>query len=124
MVLGERAWIESWSTMGRKIFAASRKQEGVVKLTVGKGQIGVSTGTCTCIRLLYSRPVSMPFFPCTNHFTLKMVVARSSKTLVSYPITTWHHNPEDHSFNEHLIWDLRFLWLRSLGHGLPCSDTI
>jgi hypothetical protein len=32
------------------------------------------------------------------HFTLKMEVAWSSKTVVSYHITTWRHNPEGHNW--------------------------
>jgi hypothetical protein len=31
----------------------------------------------------------------TNHFTLKMERARSSKTMVSYRSTAWHHNPKN-----------------------------
>jgi uncharacterized phage-associated protein len=30
---------------------------------------------------------------------VKMELAWSSKTLVSYYITIWHHNPEDHDLN-------------------------
>jgi hypothetical protein len=35
----------------------------------------------------------------TMYFTLKMEAARSFKTLVSYNITIWCHNPEDHHKN-------------------------
>jgi hypothetical protein len=31
-----------------------------------------------------------------DHFTLKMEAARSSKMLVSYHNTKWHHNAKDH----------------------------
>jgi len=30
---------------------------------------------------------------------VKIEVARSSETLVSFRITTWHHIPQDHNFN-------------------------
>jgi len=33
------------------------------------------------------------------HFTLEMEKARSSKMLVVYHNTTWHHNPEDFNLN-------------------------
>jgi len=62
--------------MGCQSLAADRKWEGVVWqsviLVVGGGTI---------------------------HFTLKMVAARSSKTLVSYCNTTWCQNPEDIDLN-------------------------
>jgi hypothetical protein len=43
--------------------------------------------------------------PCCPHFqgelTLKMGIAWSSETVVSYHITTWIHNPENHNLNLH-----------------------
>jgi len=44
--------------------------------------------------ILYVCPPSSP-----TDFTLKMEVARSFETTVSYHITTRCHNPEDHDFN-------------------------
>jgi len=38
-------------------------------------------------------------FPCTIHFILMTETVRFSETLVSYHITTWCHNPEDHDLN-------------------------
>jgi len=37
--------------------------------------------------------------PCCFYLTLKMETAISSESLISYHITTWHHNPEDHNLN-------------------------
>jgi hypothetical protein len=39
-------------------------------------------------------------FPSAIQFTLKMEAARSSEMLVSYHITTWHHNTEDHDLEK------------------------
>jgi hypothetical protein len=33
------------------------------------------------------------------YFTLRMEAANSSKTLVFYLITAWHHSPEDHDLD-------------------------
>jgi hypothetical protein len=45
-------------------------------------------------RKLFRRGCSMSI-----HSTLKMEAARSSETFVSYNITAWRHNPEDHDLN-------------------------
>jgi hypothetical protein len=40
-------------------------------------------------------------FPSMIHFILKVKTVQSSKTMVSYHITTWCHSPEDHNLNHH-----------------------
>jgi hypothetical protein len=38
-----------------------------------------------------------------------MEAARSSKTLVSYHITTWHHNPDGSKLNKLQVFEIKAL---------------
>jgi len=79
----------------------------VLSLPVAPSQAGFTQspiGSCTSLPLLQLGPL-----PGITDFTLKMEVAQSSETLVSYYNTAWCHNPEDLDLKRHCCESLKTL---------------